>query len=262
MTALIETHDLHALLQNQKVKIFDATYPAKDACLDVIPGAEFFDIDDICDKETDLPHMIPSPEVFQAKMQDFGINADDQIIVYDQKNIALAAARAWWMFRLFGHNNVKVLNGGTKKWLADGYDLMAYKPHTREKGHFTSVFHRELLATTEDIEKNIDTQKFQVLDARNNDRFINLQGHIPNSFNAFFMKLIHAEAGTLQSKDVLQAIFDKSGLDLSQKIATSCGSGVTACVLALALFELGVQDVAVYDGSWTAWSRRSKSRAA
>ena len=254
MSALIETNELYDLLDDPKVKILDATYSAASAGLEVIPGAIFFDIDLVADPSNPLPHTIPTPELFQQMVQDMGINQDDTVIVYDQKNIALAAARAWWMFRLYGHENVKVLNGGMKKWQQDGYDIMPYREHSESKGNFKSNFRPELLVKTDDIMQNLSTNTFQVIDARNADRFHEIQGHIPNSKNAFFGDLIDENTGALKSKADLQATFDAGKVDMSKPSATTCGSGVTACALALALFELGKTDVAVYDGSWTEWS--------
>ncbi len=125
MTAMIETNELFNLLNDPKVKILDATYPAAHASLDIIPGAQFFDIDEISNPDSALPHTAPTPETFEMHMQAMGINQDDTVVVYDQKNVAMAAARAWWMFRLYGFDNVKVLNGGMRKWTGDGYDTLS-----------------------------------------------------------------------------------------------------------------------------------------
>ena len=254
MTALIDTNELFDMLDDPKVKILDATYPAASAKLEVIPGAHFFDIDLIADPNHHLPHTAPTPEEFQRQVRALGINSDDIIVVYDQKNIAVAAARAWWMFRLYGHTNVRVLNGGMKKWIQDGYDVMPYREIEIEEGNFTSNYTPELLAHTQDVLKSVDNEDLQVVDARNAERFHEIQGHIPSSKNAFFVELINQDTGELKDKEELQAVFDKGHVDMSKPTITSCGSGVTACALALALFELGKTDVAVYDGSWTEWS--------
>ncbi len=221
-----------------------------------IPGARFFDIDAVADPATDLPHMLPDAEGFALAMAAMGIRAEDRVAVYDTVG-ATGAARVWWTFRCFGHARVQVLDGGLPKWRAEGRPLEAgYAARPRP----------ELVRAREQMLANIESRAEQVIDARSAGRFSATEpepragmrgGHIPGSLNLPYTELLDAESRTFRSREALRAAFDAAGLDLEKPVVASCGSGVTAAVLALALHELGHADAAVYDGSWSEWGARA-----
>lgn len=252
MNALISADELHDILGRANVKIFDATYPRQMAEPIRIPGAQIFDIDDIADMSAAFKHTIPSPEVFQDKMQELGLNKNDTVIVYDQKGIFMAASRAWWMLRLFGHDNVRVLDGGLPQWLAHGYTIEPRVETHPPKGDFTAGFNAQLFKSKNDLLNNLEQPEFEVVDARTRERFDH-DGHIPGSNSMFFGEFIDPNTGMMISPSEIENLV-KTAQFKKDKLAASCGSGVTACVNALALFQIGLTDVAVYDGSWTEWS--------
>jgi thiosulfate/3-mercaptopyruvate sulfurtransferase len=243
MSALISAAELKALPQ---AKILDASWnlpPSGEA----IPGARNFSIDDIADPLSPFAHTIPTEEVFAAKVRELGIGSQDFVVVYDRNGVSLAAARAWWMFRLFGHDNVKVLNGGLPAWKKAGYATQPKPTDIPAPGLFKAKLHPELLRTVGQITDNLLRKSLTVLDARDTKRFG--EGHIPESVNVPYTTLIDAD-GALKPAEELAKQFK---VDTQKKLACSCGSGVTACVIALALYELGNHSAAVYDGSWTEW---------
>lgn len=255
MTALIEASELAAIIKQDNVKILDASFPVPAPSAPRLEKAVPFDIDDIADQTAPLPHMLPTEAVFQDKVQALGINKDDMIIVYDQKGLAFAAARVWWMFRVFGHENIRILNGGLPIWISEGGETAAAPPDPVAKGNFKARFNPQLVKSVETIRDNIVAQGFQTLDVRDQPRY--LSAHIPGSSNLPFMSLINPDTGQLKQVSDTKPLFQQAEIDLKQPIVTSCGSGVTACVAALALYELGIKDAAVYDGSWTEWSQRA-----
>ncbi|MDD9899964.1 MAG: sulfurtransferase [Alphaproteobacteria bacterium] len=262
MSALISAEELHNMLDDENLRIFDASYnlPVYE---DGIPGAQDFDIDDIADPAAPLAHTVPSPEIFAEKVGALGVSKDSAVIVYDRAGVHVSASRAWWLFRLFGHDNVRVLNGGLPAWAAAGYPMEARQNNRHSPATFTPRFRPELLRLKADMQDNIETSAFCVLDARDPARYAGTApeprpgmqpGHIPGSLNTPFVYLINPETYGLKDTETLADVFAHCGVDISGKpLATSCGSGVTACVVALALHELGQKDVAVYDGSWTEW---------
>jgi len=228
-----------------------------------VPGAVFFDIDAIADRSTNLPHMLPGPERFAAAVGALGIGSGDRVVVYDVRGV-VSAARVWWTFRAFGHDAVAVLDGGLQKWRAEARPIEsgAAKPLPRA---FSARPRPELVRDLDAMRANIASHAAQVLDARSAGRFAGTEpepraglrgGHIPGSRNLPYETLYRAD-GTLKSPDELGRAVAASGVDLARPIVTSCGSGVTASVLALALYVLGRRDVAVYDGSWSEWGARS-----
>ncbi len=255
MSALISTDELKDIIGNPDVKLFDATYPRQMAEPIRIPGAQVFDIDDIADPDADFKHTLPTPDLFQEKMRDLGLNAGDTVVVYDQKGMFMAAARAWWMLRVFGHDNVRVLNGGFPQWLAHGNEIEQMVETHPAKGDFVAEFKADLVKTLPDMMQNLEDANFTVIDARSADRFES-DGHIPNSHSLFFGGFINHDNGKIVDKDKMQDYWQSANIN-DKNLVASCGSGVTACVDALALYELGYKDVAVYDGSWTEWSSRS-----
>lgn len=228
-----------------------------------IPGAVFFDIDDIADTNSGLPHMLPPPEKFSSRVRKLGLGDGNRIVVYDALGI-YSAPRVWWMFRAFGHEDVAVLDGGLPKWQAEGRPVESLPAMPRER-HFTARFNNLMVRDLDQVRANIDRGSEQVLDARPAGRFAATEpepraslrgGHIPGSLNLPYGDLISSDSNTLLPADKLKARFEHAGVDLSRPVVTSCGSGVTACILALGLHLLGHRDVAVYDGSWTEWGGR------
>ncbi|HWB46589.1 MAG TPA: 3-mercaptopyruvate sulfurtransferase [Hyphomicrobiaceae bacterium] len=225
-----------------------------------IPGALFFDIDDIADEKSALPHMLPSTVKFASRMKKMGIGDGMRIVVYDSAGL-YSAARVWWTFRIMGHDDVAVLNGGLKKWKAENRPLEDGEPPRRSERHFTPRFHAELVRDAAEVKALIGSPAAQIVDARAADRFEGRvaeprkglrSGHIPGSRNVHYASLLNGD-GTLKSPAELRAVFAKAGVDPARPVVASCGSGVTAGVVAFALAMLGHPDAAVYDGSWTEW---------
>lgn len=221
-----------------------------------IPGAVFFDIDAIADTSSDLPHMLPSPVQFSSSVRKMGLGDGNRIVVYD-RNDYMAAARVWWMFRAMGHEDVRVLDGGLAAWTRAGGELEDLPPVPVER-HFTARVRSNLVKTIEQMDALVGTGSHTVFDARPPGRFTGevpepradlASGHMPGARNVPAGKLVN-EDGTLKTKVELEALFG----DTSGPLVTSCGSGVTAASLALALARIGRDDVAVYDGSWTEWA--------
>ncbi|MEX0808049.1 MAG: 3-mercaptopyruvate sulfurtransferase [Dongiaceae bacterium] len=226
-----------------------------------IPGAVFFDIDEIAETDTDLPHMLPRPEKFSSRVRRLGLGDGNRIIVYDANG--MGAARVWWTFRVFGHRDVAVLDGGLHKWLTEGRPIEDLPPIPRER-HFTARFNNLLVRTKDQVRANLSASREQVLDARNRGRFAGTEpeprtglrsGHIPGSCNLPAGLVTDPTHGTFLPPEILKQRFEEAGIDLDRPIITSCGSGVTAATLAFALHLIGHDDVAVYDGSWSEWGR-------
>jgi thiosulfate/3-mercaptopyruvate sulfurtransferase len=227
-----------------------------------IPGAVFFDIDAIADPRTPLPHMLPSAAAFARSVGSLGIGSRDRVVVYDSRGVT-SAARVWWTFRAFGHDAVAVLDGGLPRWRAEGRPVESGQPVPRPR-RFTARLRRRLVRDLADVRANLTRRREQVLDARSRGRFDGTEpepraglraGHIPGSLNLPYDQLYQAD-GTFLPSDELRRRFEAAGLDLDKPVVTSCGSGITASVLALGLYVLG-RDAAVYDGSWTEWGGRA-----
>jgi thiosulfate/3-mercaptopyruvate sulfurtransferase len=228
-----------------------------------IPGAIYFDIDAIADKANPLPHMLPSTVQFASQVKKLGIGDGSRIIVYDSEGL-YSAARVWWMFRTMGHDDVAVLNGGLKKWRAEGRALDDMPPPARMPRHFTPRFRTDLVRDWSEVKSLIGDTSTQIVDARAANRWAGgvpepraglRSGRIPSSKNVPFQALLNAD-GTLKSVAELRTIFKAAGIDEARPVVASCGSGVTAGVIAFALAQLGHPDTAVYDGSWTEWGGR------
>ena len=224
-----------------------------------IPGALFFDLDAMSDLTSALPHMLPPPDQFAANVGALGIGSGDRIVVYDGLGL-FSAPRIWWMFRAMGHAAVAVLDGGIKRWKTEGRTLepgRAMRPPKR----FTATPRPALIRDRAQILAGLGAGGPQLVDARSAGRFAGREpeprpglaaGHIPGARNLPFGAVALAD-GTMRPPAEINALFESAGVDLTKPIATSCGSGVTACVLALALETAGVRDVPVYDGSWAEW---------
>jgi thiosulfate/3-mercaptopyruvate sulfurtransferase len=267
--ALVSTDWLTAHLADPQVRVLDASYKQpgitptarQDYDAGHIPGAVFFDIDDVAAPNTEpLPHMIPSPERFAGKMAERGIGSEDRVIVYDAVGLS-SAGRAWWMLRLFGHGNVALLDGGLPKWKAEGRPLETAAPANPSR-RFTAHFDPALLRDKAAIRANIAARREQVVDARSAGRFDGSteetwpgrrRGHIPGSRNLPFDLVTDRATRQMKSADELRQLFAAAGVDLDRPVIASCGSGVTACALAFALHLLGHPGAAIYDGSWSEW---------
>lgn len=269
--ALVSTEWLAQHLDDPEVGIIDASWylPAqnRDAVAEYgqahIPGAVYFDIDEISDTSSDLPHMIPSAEGFAAKAGALGLGNGFRIVAYDSGSM-MASCRAWWMFRLFGYDDVAVLSGGFAKWRRENRPVesgeVAPVPRT-----LTVRFRPDLVRSLDQMQENLRSKTTQVLDARSRGRFDGTEpetrpglrgGHIPGSACLHYPKLTDPETGEFLPAGELEAAFEDCGVDLDRPAVGTCGSGVSACVLALGLHLLGHEDYAVYDGSWTEWGGR------
>jgi thiosulfate/3-mercaptopyruvate sulfurtransferase len=265
---LVSTDWLAAHLDDPKVRIVDASFklpgvlplPADDYAKAHIPGAVFFNVDEIADSDDPLPHMYPDAAGFAREVAALGISSDDTVVAYDSGGW-VAAPRAWWMFLSFGHGKVKVLDGGLQKWLREGRPTHAGKV-TPKPGRFDAVLDPNFVRTKQQLVGNLTTHAEQLVDARPRPRFEGTaieprpglrSGHIPGSRNVPYGGLFDASTGAMRPLDELRKAFVGAGVDLARPIVTSCGSGVSAAVLTLALYRLGVRGTALYDGSWAEW---------
>lgn len=266
-TLLVSTDWLAEHLDAPDLRVVDASWHMPDSGRDPkaeyaeahIPGAVFFDIDDIADTSSPLPHMLPSTERFVSRVRRMGIGDGHRVVVYDSLGL-FSAPRVWWMFRVFGHADVAVLDGGLPKWKAEGRPLEDMPPAPRDR-HFTARKDLSLVRDVTEVAAAVKLGAEQVVDARSPGRFAGVEpeprpglraGHIPGARNVPYRDLVEAD-GTMKSPEALRALFAAAGVDLSKPIVNSCGSGVTACALALAQMLAGARKVAVYDGSWSEW---------
>lgn len=267
--SLISTEELASLLGQPNLHVIEAgftmpgtTPTARESFEQAhIPHALFFDIDEVADRQSSLPHMLPSVQEFAKHVGNLGIGTGDRVIVYDREGLKFAP-RVWWTFVTFGHNIVAVLNGGLVKWQAEGRPLQRGTASPREPKEFVATFSPYRVRNKQDVFNLIDTRSEQLIDARSKGRFDGTApevwpgrraGHIPTSLNLPFDQLADSASHTVVPQEQIEALFRKAGADLSKPVVTSCGSGVTACVLAFALHLAGKSDVAVYDGSWAEW---------
>ncbi len=266
MDALVTTEWLAAELQATDLRIVDASYflaeHGRDAAAEYqaahIPGAIFMDLAEIADTSSSLPSMLPSPEKFASRMQSLGLGDGSRIVIYDDSPLH-TAARAWWMLRVFGAHDVAILDGGLAKWKAEGRSLATGKEVLRHR-HFTVWADDTHVRSLDQMKANLDSKAEQVVDARSAARFSGEEpdprpathaGHIPGSKNIPY-RLLFNDDGTWKQGDALKAVFGDAGIDLSQPLVTTCGSGITAAVLAFGAHLLG-NHAALYDGSWSEW---------
>ena len=264
---LVSTEWLAAHIKDPDLRIVDASWympaenrnPAAEYLAEHIPGARFFDIDDISDHRSELPHMAPPVEKFMSRMRAMGIGDRHQVVVYDGAGL-FSAARVWWLFRLMGKMDIAVLDGGLPKWKAQGRALSDMPPIVRDR-HMTVSRQNQMVRDVTQVARAAKLGDHTILDARGAARFKGeapepreglRSGHIPSSRNVFFGDLINAN-GTMKTKAEIKALMDAAGADLSKPVITSCGSGVTAAILCLALERIGKTDHSLYDGSWSEW---------
>lgn len=273
----IEPDDLKLKInKNKYIKILDATFYLPDSGLNAekeyndkhIKGAVFFDINKIADPQNSLPHMIPSKEIFSEMMKNLGLNNDDEIIIYDNSPI-LSSARAWFLLRYFNHNKIFILKGGIKNWLKHN-GMITSDLTVINKGNFTTQNEKKDLVKSLSNMIELSNKNDQlILDARSYNRYLGTakeprpglpSGHIPNSKSLPSSDLINKD-GILKNEEELKVIFNNNEISQDDSIIATCGSGVSACVISLALFTLGKFDVPIYDGSWTEWASSGQSIA-
>jgi thiosulfate/3-mercaptopyruvate sulfurtransferase len=265
---LVSTAWLARHLNSPDIVILDASWHLPTAKRDAkaeflaarIPGAQFFDIDEIADTASLLPHMLPAPEKFTSRMRKMGIGDGKKVIVYDSVGL-YSAARAWWIFRVFGHDDVAVLDGGLPKWKAEGHRLDTEPPLKAQERHFTARYQAMMVRDKIDLLAAVKSGNAQIADARSPGRFRAEEpeprpgvrgGHMPGARNVHYATLLKPD-GTLKPKAEIAKVFAAAGVDTTRPVITSCGSGVTAAILTLGLTILGANDHALYDGSWMEW---------
>jgi len=274
---LVSTEWLAAHLGEPDLKLIDATFYlphlGRDAAAEFaqahLPGAVFFDIEAIADHANPLPHMLPDAKAFADAVGALGIAAGDRVVAYGGKGL-IASARAWWMFRVFGHDRVAVLDGGSARWKHEGRPLESGRP-TPAPERFSATFRPELVADLGRVRDNLERRDTQVVDARSRGRFAATEpelrpglrgGHIPGSVSLPYNELFRGDDDAMLPAEQVAAAFARAGVEPTRPVVTTCGSGVSAAVLALGLYRLGRRDVAVYDGSWTEWGGRTDTPVA
>lgn len=267
MDSLVSTEWLARELGAADLLVLDASYHLADAGRDAaaehaaghIPGALFLDLAGLADPAAPIENTMPPADHFSARMERLGLQESSRVVVYDDSAIR-SAARAWFMLRLFGLRNVAVLDGGLGKWKAEGRPLATGR-EAPPTGRFPALADASRLRSKADVLRNLSEPREQLVDARGAGRFTGEEaesrpglasGHIPGSRHLHYARLYNPD-GTQRSEEELREAFRSAGVDLDRPVVTTCGSGMTACILALALDRLGKDDVALYDGSWTEW---------
>lgn len=275
---IIEPAELQSLMASNKdhLKILDATFVLPGDLLDPeqefkarrIDNAQLFDIQATANPDTNIPNMLPIPPDFERVAIRLGISNDDMIVVYAQHGMVMGPARVWWMFRTFGHDRIAVLNGGLPAWESEGYPVNTDLPSDEgSRGTFTATYRPELVYSLENVMNAVENSACTIMDARSPERFSgqseeprpNMRaGHIPGSCNIPAKSLIDSQSGKLKPRAEIENIFKSAGCEDCTELISTCGSGVTACMIALALYNLGKKNVPVYDGSWSEWGSSFK----
>jgi len=264
---LVSTQWLAAHLKDPDLRVLDASWYLPGSKRDPfaeyqrahIPGARFFDLDDVSDHRSDLPHMVPPVEKFMSRMRAIGVGDGHQIVVYDGSGL-FSAPRVWWLFKLMGQMDIAVLDGGFPKWQAEGHPVEDLPPILRDR-HMMVRRQNQMVKDVTQVSAASKLGESEIVDARSPGRFYGKDpeprpglraGHIPGSKNVFYKDLLKAD-DTMKSPDEMRQVFLEAGVDLDKPVITSCGSGVTAAILSLGLTRMGKTDHSLYDGSWTEW---------
>ena len=264
---LVSTEWLQAHLKDPDLRILDGSYylpqmgrdPRAEYDAAHIPNARFFDIDDVADHGSDLPHMVPPVEKFMSRMRAMGVGDGHQVVVYDGMGL-FSAARVWWLFKLMGQNNIAVLDGGLPKWQSEGRPVEDLPPVIRDR-HMTVRRQNQMVKDVTQVSAASKLGDYEIIDARSPGRFRGEEpepraglrpGHIPGSKNVCFKDLLNADQ-TMKNPVEIRQIFEVAGVDFNKPAITTCGSGVTAAVLSLGLERIGKTDHSLYDGSWSEW---------
>lgn len=264
---LVSTQWLAAHLKDPDLRVLDASWylpgserdPFAEYQRAHIPGARFFDLDDVSDHRSDLPHMVPPVEKFMSRMRAIGVGDGHQIVVYDGSGL-FSAPRVWWLFKLMGQMDIAVLDGGFPKWQAEGHPVEDLPPILRDR-HMMVRRQNHMVKDVTQVSAASKLGESEIVDARSSGRFYGTDpeprpglraGHIPGSKNVFYKDLLKAD-DTMKSPDEMRQVFVEAGVDLDKPVITSCGSGVTAAILSLGLTRMGKTDHSLYDGSWTEW---------
>jgi thiosulfate/3-mercaptopyruvate sulfurtransferase len=272
LQVVVSTGWLAARLGVSGIRVVDASWympgSARDAAAEYraghIPGAVFFDIDAISDRQSPLPHMLPSAPDFAARMSALGLNDSDSLVIYDGSGVNLSAARVWWTFHVFGHRRVAVLDGGMGKWRSEQRPLEQGQV-TLPPGNFTARLHPRAVRDLAAVRANIVSRSEQLVDVRSRGRFDGIEpeprpglrpGHVPGSINLPFTELVSPD-GTLLPSETLRRLLAEAGVDLKRPVVATCGSGTSACALVLSLHSIGHTQTAVYDGAWSEWGARA-----
>ena len=264
---LVSTSWLMAHLKDPDLRLLDASWYLPDMARNGreeynnahIPGARFFDIDEVSDHRSELPHMVPPVEKFMSRMRAIGVGDGHQIVVYDGSGL-FSAPRVWWLFKLMGQMDIAVLDGGFPKWQAEGHPVEDLPPILRDR-HMMVRRQNQMVKDVTQVSAASKLGESEIVDARSPGRFYGKDpeprpglraGHIPGSKNVFYKDLLKAD-DTMKSPDEMRQVFLEAGVDLDKPVITSCGSGVTAAILSLGLTRMGKTDHSLYDGSWTEW---------
>lgn len=279
---VITAEQLKTLLNQSRktetgIKLIDATFvlpgsdsiPHRNYLEKRLPGALFFDIEEIADKTSPLPHTAPTREIFESAASSLGLAPSDLLVIYGQTGMTMGPCRAWWTFRLFGHDRVCILDGGLPEWINSGGKLESGAPKTPHPTKYKAkTYRKNLICSQNDVKAACESKKTSILDARSYERYAGSapeprpgmrSGHIPGSLSVPASSLVNPETGTFKTDAEISEQLSKAGFEFStakpNQIITTCGSGITACVISLALFRIGFKETAVYDGSWAEWGQ-------